>query len=109
MQAVDECWKQQQRWWLGYRLGNAKVQTGWEPVSVMSPAWDYHKGRSFPIWEELKSNNSDSFDLKVMPTPVKLEADETPERSSKTKLIEETDSDEARVLLTVDVNFKDTF
>ena len=54
MEAVDQCWSQEQRYWLGYRLGNAKVQTGWEPVSVMSPAWEYHKGRSFPVWEEVK-------------------------------------------------------
>ena len=54
MEAVDECWSQEQRYWLGYRLGNVKVQTGWEPVSVMSPAWEYHKGRSFPVWEEVK-------------------------------------------------------
>ena len=30
------------------------VQTGWEPVSVMSPAWEYHKGRSFPVYKEVK-------------------------------------------------------
>ena len=53
MEGVDECWHQNQRWWLGYRLGTVKVQTGWEPVSVMSPAWDYHKGRKFPVWEEV--------------------------------------------------------
>ena len=54
MKAVDKCWSQEQRYWLGYRLGNAKVQTGREPVSVMSPAYEYHKGRTFPVWEEVK-------------------------------------------------------
>ena len=54
MEAVDQCQSQEQRYWLGYRLGNAKVQTGWEPVSVMSPAWEYHKGRSFPVYKEVK-------------------------------------------------------
>ena len=54
MEAVDKRWEQEQRYWLGYRLGNAKVQTGWEPVSVMSPAYEYHKGRTFPVWEEVK-------------------------------------------------------
>ena len=54
MEAVDFYWNQQQRWWLGYRLGKTFVKTGSEPVSVMSPAWDYHKGRSFPVFEEVK-------------------------------------------------------
>ena len=53
-EAIDFYWNQQQRWWLGYRLGKTFVKTGSEPVSVMSPAWDYHKGRSFPVFEEVK-------------------------------------------------------
>ena len=64
--AVDYYWNQQKRGWEGYTIGKLKVQTGTKPVSVMSPAWDYHKGRSFPVWEEVKTNNSDSFDLRVM-------------------------------------------
>ena len=54
MDAVDHYWNQQQRGWEDYTLGKLKVQTGWEPVSVMSPAWDYHKGRSFPVFEEVE-------------------------------------------------------
>jgi hypothetical protein len=53
MDAVDECWQQQQRWWLDYRLGKLSVEVGREPVSVMSPAWEYHKGRTFAVWEEV--------------------------------------------------------
>ena len=34
MQAVDECWHQQKRWWLGYRLGTPKVEVGREPWDV---------------------------------------------------------------------------
>ena len=54
MEAVDFYWDQQQRWWLGYRLGKTFIETGSEPVSVMSPAYDYHKGRSFPVYKEVK-------------------------------------------------------
>ena len=53
MEAVDKRWEQEKRYWLGYRLGNAKVEVGREPLSVMSPGWEYHKGRTFPVWEEV--------------------------------------------------------
>lgn len=53
MEAVDQCWSQNQRYWLGYRLGTVKVEVGREAVSVMSPAYEYHKGRTLPVWEEL--------------------------------------------------------
>ena len=53
MEAVDECWSQQKRWWQGYRLGIVKVEVGQKPVDVMSPAYDYHKGRSFPVWKKI--------------------------------------------------------
>jgi hypothetical protein len=52
--AVDYYWDQQQRGWEGYTVGKTFVQTGKEEVSCMSPAWDYHKGRSFPVFEEVK-------------------------------------------------------
>ena len=54
MEAVDQRWNQEKRYWLGYRLGKVSVEVGQEPVSVMSPAWEYHKGRSFAVWEEVK-------------------------------------------------------
>ena len=40
--------------WVDYAVGKLFVETGKEPVSVMSPAWEYHKGRSFPVFEEVK-------------------------------------------------------
>jgi len=40
--------------WADYTVGKLFVQDGSEPVSVMSPAWEYHKGSSFPIWKEVK-------------------------------------------------------
>tara|TARA_R100000005_G_C4978799_1_gene189227 strand:- start:173 stop:472 length:300 start_codon:yes stop_codon:yes gene_type:complete len=54
MEAVDECWHQHQRWWLGYRLGTAKMEVGREPWDVMSPGYEYHKGRTHAVWEEVK-------------------------------------------------------
>ena len=54
MEAVDKCWHQQKRWWLGYRLGTAKVEVGQEPWSVMSPGYEYHKGRTHAVWEEVQ-------------------------------------------------------
>tara|TARA_R100000008_G_C3551463_1_gene150647 strand:+ start:36 stop:341 length:306 start_codon:yes stop_codon:yes gene_type:complete len=53
-EAIDFYWNQQKRGWEGYVIGKLKVQTRSEPVSVMSPAWDYHKGRSFPVFEEVE-------------------------------------------------------
>ena len=54
MDAVDHYWNQNKRYWHGYRIGKLEVQGGCEPVSVMSPAYEYHKGRSFPVFEEVK-------------------------------------------------------
>lgn len=53
MDAVDRYWNQNKRWWLDYRIGKLKVQTGSEPVSVMSAGWEYHKGRTLPVYEEV--------------------------------------------------------
>jgi len=39
--------------WVGYTVGKTYVETGSEPVSVMSPAWEYHKGSSFPTYTEV--------------------------------------------------------
>ena len=52
--AIAFYWNQQKRGWVDYTVGKLMVQTGWEPVSVMSPAWEYHKGRSFPVYKEGK-------------------------------------------------------
>jgi hypothetical protein len=54
MDAVDHYWKQNKRYWQGYRIGKLEVEVGRKPVDVMSPAWEYHKGRSFPVFEEVK-------------------------------------------------------
>ena len=54
MDAVDHYWNQNKRYWHGYRIGKLEVEVGREPVSVMSPAWEYHKGRTLPVWEEVK-------------------------------------------------------
>ena len=67
--AVDYYWNQQQRGWEGYTIGKLKVQTRSEPVSVMSPAWDYHKGRSFPVFEEVKLGGWLGLAQAVRPTP----------------------------------------
>jgi len=40
--------------WTGYTIGKTFVKNGSEPVSVMSPAYEYHKGTSFPTYEEVK-------------------------------------------------------
>ncbi len=52
--AIAFYWNQEKRGWEGYVVGKLFVQTGEEEVSCMSPAWDYHKGCSFPVWEEVK-------------------------------------------------------
>ena len=53
MEGVDKCWHQNQRWWLGYRLGTVKIEVGRKPLPVISPGYEYHKGRTFPVWEEV--------------------------------------------------------
>ena len=52
--AIDFYYNQNKRYWNGYVVGKLFVKTGSEPVSVMSPAYEYHKGRSFPTYEEVK-------------------------------------------------------
>ena len=54
MDAVDYYWNQQKRGWVDYTVGKTFVENGSEPVSVMSPAYEYHKGRSLPTYEEVK-------------------------------------------------------
>ena len=54
MDAVDHYWNQNKRYWHGYLIGKLEVEVGREPVSVMSPAYEYHKGRSVAVWEEVK-------------------------------------------------------
>jgi hypothetical protein len=39
--------------WVDYTVGKTFEQDGSEPVSVMSPAWEYHKGSSFPTYKEV--------------------------------------------------------
>ena len=54
MQAVDERCHQEKRYWVGYRLGKVKVEVGREPWDVMSPGYEYHKGRTHAVWEEVQ-------------------------------------------------------
>ncbi len=53
MDAVDYYWDQQQRHWLGYRLGKLMVKTGDKEVSVMCPSY-FEGHRSHPVFEEAK-------------------------------------------------------
>ena len=41
--------------WVGYTVGKLFVQTGEEPVSVMSPAWEYRTQATMnnPVYEEV--------------------------------------------------------
>ena len=52
-EAIEFIGEQQSRGWLGWQTGKTFVETGREEVSCMSPAWDYHKGRTFPVFEEI--------------------------------------------------------
>jgi hypothetical protein len=53
--AIDEISGQQlSHGWANYTVGKLFIEDGREPVSVMSPAWEYHKGSSFPTWKEVK-------------------------------------------------------
>ena len=53
--AIDKIGGQQtSHGWIDYTVGKTFVKNGSEPVSVMSPAYEYHKGRSFPTYEEVK-------------------------------------------------------
>ena len=41
--------------WTGYTIGDTFEQIGVEPVSVMSPAWEYRTAATMntPVWKEL--------------------------------------------------------
>ena len=55
MDAVEYIGDQQvSHGWVDYTVGKTFVENGSEPVSVMSPAYEYHKGSSFPTYEEVK-------------------------------------------------------
>jgi len=57
MDAVEYISAQQvSRGWLDYSVGKTYVKTGDEPVSVMSPAWEYRTSRSSTesVYEEVK-------------------------------------------------------
>ena len=56
--AIDFYWNQQKRWWLDYAVGKLFVKTGEEPISVMSPEWEYRTRASMtnPVYEEVKSH-----------------------------------------------------
>ena len=43
--------------WTGYTIGNTFMQTGWHPVSVMSPAYEYRTETtsSDPVYKEVIS------------------------------------------------------
>tara|TARA_R110002110_G_scaffold4161_2_gene21486 strand:+ start:396 stop:701 length:306 start_codon:yes stop_codon:yes gene_type:complete len=45
--------QQTSRGWVDYTVGKTFEQDGSEPVSVMSPAWEYHKDSSFPTYKEI--------------------------------------------------------
>ena len=46
-EAIDYIGEQQtSRGWVDYMVGKTYVKTGDEPVSVMSPAWEYRTARS---------------------------------------------------------------
>ena len=55
-EAIDFYWNQQKRHWLDYAVGKLFVKTGEEPVSVMSPEWEYRTRASMtnPVYEEVK-------------------------------------------------------
>ena len=40
--------------WVDYTVGKTFAKVGREPVSVMSPAWEYHKGCRHDVFEEIK-------------------------------------------------------
>ena len=56
MDAVDYYWDQQKRGWVDYTVGKTFAEVGREPVSVMSPAWEYRTSASetTPVFEEVK-------------------------------------------------------
>ena len=56
MDAVDYYWNQQKRGWEGYTVGKTYAKTGDEPISVMSPEWEYRTQASMtnPVYQEVK-------------------------------------------------------
>ena len=55
--AIDKIAGQQlSHGWADYTVGKLFVQDGEEPVSVMSPAWEYRTPASMttPVWKEVK-------------------------------------------------------
>ena len=53
--AIEFYWDQQKRGWTGYTVGKTYVQIGEEPVSVMSPAWEYRTPTTMnnPVYKEV--------------------------------------------------------
>jgi len=41
--------------WTGYKLGKLFVVVDHKPESVMSPGYEYSKGRLLPVWEQVLS------------------------------------------------------
>ena len=39
--------------WTGYKLGKLFTVVDYKPESVMSPGYQYSKGRLLPVWEEI--------------------------------------------------------
>ena len=40
--------------WTGWKVGKLFVQDGWRDADVMSPEWEYHRGRSLPTYREVR-------------------------------------------------------
>ena len=60
MEAIKKIGDQQvAHGWVDYAVGKLFIQCGSEPVSAMSPAWEYRTPASMttPIWEEYKEDN----------------------------------------------------
>ena len=54
MKAIKEIGEQQvSHGWVDYAIGKLYIQDGWRDADVMSPEWEYHKGRSFPTYKEV--------------------------------------------------------
>ena len=53
--AIKRTFEQQSRYWVSYTVGKLLVQSGWEPISVMSPEWEYRTAAtmSHAVWKEV--------------------------------------------------------
>ena len=53
--AIKRTFEQQSRYWVSYTVGKLFVQSGWEPISVMSPEWEYRTAAtmSHAVWKEV--------------------------------------------------------